>query len=102
MDDGAYLVCKILIKMARLKNDSNGKLSDLISDLDSPCESKEYRMKIKFNDFKEYGSNILDNLKDYVKSINGWGIEPENYEGIKVNCNKENGDGWVFIKVVIA
>ncbi|MBV4447723.1 phosphomannomutase/phosphoglucomutase [Clostridium tyrobutyricum] len=99
LDDGAYLVCKILIKMARLKNDSNGKLSDLISDLDSPCESKEYRMKIKFNDFKEYGSNILDNLKDYVKSINGWGIEPENYEGIKVNCNKENGDGWFLLRL---
>lgn len=99
LDDGAYLVSKILIKMAKLKNKSDKKLQDLISDLEIPYESTEYRIKINCEKFKEYGLDVLEDLKEYVKGIEGWTIEPKNYEGVRVNLNKDNGDGWFLMRL---
>ena len=67
LDDGAYLIAKILVQMARLKKE--GKTIDqLIADLQEPLEAKEYRMKILAEDFKEYGNRLIEALKEYAKS----------------------------------
>ncbi|OOM47896.1 hypothetical protein CBEIJ_26360 [Clostridium beijerinckii] len=42
---------------------------------------------------------IIEGLKKYVEQVNGWTIEPKNYEGIKINCDKENGDGWLLLRL---
>lgn len=99
LDDGAYLVAKILIKMAQLKNEGGNKLSDLIADLDIPYESIEHRIKINSEDFKSYGSSILDDLQEYAKNIQGWNLETNNYEGIRMNCDKECGNGWFLLRL---
>lgn len=54
LDDGAYLVAKILIKMRQL-NKQGLQLSDLIKDLEVPKEDVEYRFMIHDPDFKTYG-----------------------------------------------
>lgn len=99
LDDGAYLVSKIIIKMAKLKNEGGKKLQDLISDLEIPYESTEYRIKINCEEFKDYGIRVLEDLKEYAKNIDGWNIEPKNYEGVRVNLDKNCGDGWFLMRL---
>lgn len=98
LDDGAYLIAKILIKMAKLKEQGK-EISSLIENLKHPKESKDIRLNIKRDDFRAYGEAIISDLREYVASIEGWSIEPENYEGIKINCDKENGDGWFLLRL---
>lgn len=98
LDDGAYLIAKILIKMAKLKEQGK-EITSLIENLKYPKESKDIRIKINGDDFGSYGENIISELRNYVNSVEGWSIEQKNYEGIKVNCNKENGDGWFLLRL---
>jgi phosphomannomutase len=98
LDDGAYLVTRLLVKMAKLKKDGK-KLRDLIADLKLPAESKEIRMGFKADvDFKVYGKNVLDELKDYSEK-NGWTLAPSNYEGIRISFGSGEGDGWFLLRM---
>lgn len=98
LDDGAYLIAKILIKIAKL-NAEGKKVEYLIKNLKSPCESSDIRLEIREENFKEYGLKIVDDLEEYVKSIDGFSIVKENYEGIRVNCDKNNGAGWFLLRL---
>ncbi len=96
LDDGAYLIVKILIEMSKLKNE--GKDIDyLIKDLKHPEESKEIRIKIASKDFKNYGQTVIDKLKEFSYKVQGWKLEPQNYEGIKIDCTKEKG--WFLLRL---
>ncbi|PSM54800.1 phosphomannomutase/phosphoglucomutase, partial [Clostridium diolis] len=64
LDDGAYLIAKILIKMAKLK-DEGKEISSLIENLKYPKESMDMRINIKREDFKSYGEMIIEGLKKY-------------------------------------
>ncbi|WMJ80458.1 phosphomannomutase/phosphoglucomutase [Clostridium sp. MB40-C1] len=99
LDDGAYLVSKILIKMAKIKLEENKGLHSLIEDLEEPLESEEFRLKIKCEDFNEYGDKIVKDLREYLEDKEGWVIVPDNYEGIRVSCSKEHGDGWFLLRI---
>ena len=96
LDDGAYLVAKVLVKMANLKAEENKKIGDLIEDLEEAEIKKEYRMTIQLEDFKEYGQNILADLKEYIKQIDGWKIAPKNYQGVRVNCGDND---WFLMRM---
>jgi phosphomannomutase len=98
LDDGAYLIAKILIKMAKLKEQGK-KIESLINNLKTPLESMEVRVKIKTEEFGSYGSQVISGLRNYVQNIPGWSIEEKNYEGIKINCDKSNGDGWLLLRM---
>ena len=82
--------------MARLKI-ADKDISELIKDLKHPLENEEKRIKITCEDFKHYGESIIKDLKSYAAKFNGWSIEPNNYEGIKINCNEE--EGWALLRV---
>ncbi len=93
LDDGTYLVAKILIESARLNREGK-KLQTLIQDLRQPYESLEYRIKINDKYFKSYAEKVLDELKLYAKSQNGWEIVCPNYEGIKIKFE----NGWFLMR----
>lgn len=97
LDDGAYLIVKLLIALSRLR-EKGLTLSSLIKDLKEPYEAKEFRIKISANNFKEYGEKVLKELLKYCNN-EGFFIEPDNYEGVKVSFNKENGDGWFLLRL---
>lgn len=97
LDDGAYLITKILIKMAQL-NKENKKLSSLVADLAEPVESVEIRMSIKADDFQQAGAQVLENVEAYAKK-SAWDIAPNNYEGLRVSFPKEEGDGWFLLRM---
>ena len=96
LDDGAYLVAKILVKMANLKAEKDKKIGELIADLKEAEIKEEFRMTIALDDFKDYGQNILADLKEYIKNIEGWQIAPKNYQGVRVNCG---GNDWFLMRM---
>ncbi|MBR5192159.1 MAG: phosphomannomutase/phosphoglucomutase [Clostridia bacterium] len=98
LDDGAYLVTKLLIELARGKKEGY-TLESLISDLEEPKESVEFRLNIKLEDFKEYGQQVIEELKAYAESEEGFSLAPNNFEGVRVNLNKENGNGWLLLRL---
>eukprot|EP00172_Hildenbrandia_rubra_P004250 Plantae.Rhodophyta-Hildenbrandia_rubra.ctg8203.p1 GENE.Plantae.Rhodophyta-Hildenbrandia_rubra.ctg8203~~Plantae.Rhodophyta-Hildenbrandia_rubra.ctg8203.p1 ORF type:complete len:631 (+),score=118.04 Plantae.Rhodophyta-Hildenbrandia_rubra.ctg8203:1851-3743(+) len=101
LDDGAYLVVKILIEMVRMRADGKGgTISDLIADLDEPVESNEFRLGFKDQSgYKEYGDKVLQSFKSFASNVDGWTVEDENYEGYRVKVDEENGkEGWILLR----
>jgi phosphomannomutase len=99
LDDGAYLITKILIKAAQMRLTGGKTLLDLTSKLRIPAESKEFRLKILLPDFKAYGNQIIKDLGEYVQTIPGWKIVPKNFEGIRVSCDANCGYGWFLLRL---
>ena len=98
LDDGAYLVTKLLIELARGKKEGY-KLESLIASLEEPEESKEFRMNILEDDFKSYGQNVINALTEYAAKQPGWSLAPNNFEGVRVNLNEDHGNGWFLLRL---
>ena len=98
LDDGAYLVTKLLIELARGKTEGY-TLQSLISSLAEPAESIEFRMNILLDDFKEYGLKVIDDLTAYAATRSGWSLAPSNYEGVRVNLDSDHGNGWFLLRL---
>lgn len=100
LDDGAYLVTKIIIKMAQLRAEGSS-LSQLTANLAEPAEEKELRFKILKENFREFGEKLLSKLESYSESANGWRIADDNREGVRVYFDKDNGDGWFLLRLSV-
>ncbi len=98
LDDGAYLVTKLLIELARGKKEGY-TLESLIASLEEPAESVEFRMNILLDDFKAYGQQVIDELTAYAQNQAGWSLAPSNFEGVRLNLDKERGDGWFLLRL---
>lgn len=98
LDDGAFLIAKLLIKMAQMRQEGK-HIDELISKLKEPVESKEFRMKLGLEEFAPYGNDIIKELGRYAETIEGWTVEPRNYEGIRVKCDKTSGNGWFLLRM---
>ena len=98
LDDGAYLVTKLLIELARGKKEGYS-LESLIATLKEPAESKEFRMNILLDEFKPYGQQVIDQLTEYAQKQAGWSLAPSNYEGVRVNLDKAHGNGWFLLRL---
>jgi len=98
LDDGAYIITKLLIELARGKKEGY-KLESLIADLAEPAESKEFRFNILLDDFKPYGLEVLDKLQAYAAEQPGWTIAPNNFEGVRVNLDDAHGNGWFLLRM---
>ncbi|AFZ47207.1 phosphoglucomutase/phosphomannomutase alpha/beta/alpha domain I [Cyanobacterium stanieri PCC 7202] len=98
LDDGAYLITKLLIELAKLKL-MDKRLTELINSLEEPLESKEIRLTIKADNFKEYGNNIIEELTIFTNNQSDWQIVPNNYEGVRVSCPSEEEKGWFLLRL---
>jgi phosphomannomutase len=100
LDDGAYLVTKIIIKMAQLR--AQGKsLESLLAPLAEPVEAVELRLPILVENFRECGEKAIDGLEAYAKQQPDWKIAPDNREGIRISFGKQNGDGWFLLRLSV-
>ncbi len=98
LDDGAYLVAKLLVQMAKM-NQQGKTLSSLIKELPHPAEEAEYRLTIQAEEFGNYGTKVLDDLSSMIESQTDWSPETPNYEGIRVKCTGEKEDGWFLLRM---
>ena len=94
LDDGAYVITKLLISLASLKKGET--LADLIKTLPEPAESAEVR--INFLDptsFKDKVAQVLKEVERRAKSDRSLSLAPDSYEGVRVNFN----GGWFLIRM---
>ncbi len=96
LDDGAYLATKIIILLAKL-NKEGRTIDELISSLEEPAESIEVRIPIMLDDFREYGEAVISKLTEYAKNRDGWQVEKENYEGVRINIE----NGWFLLRLSV-
>ncbi len=98
LDDGAYLITRIVIKLAELKSEGRA-IADLISGLREPVERKEIRFNITESEFRPVGERVIAELEAFAQSHDGWQIADDNREGIRVNC--ADADGWFLLRLSV-
>ena len=98
LDDGAYIVVKLLIELARGKK-MGYTLESMLENLEEPAESVEFRMNIKLDDFKAYGEQVIADLNEYAKAQEGWSLAENNFEGVRVNLDEAHGNGWFLLRL---
>lgn len=98
LDDGAYLVAKLLVEAAKL-NAARKTLTNLIEKLKQPLESEEFRYSINDVDFGNYGRKVLTEIASKVAKIESWEIVTPNYEGIRVRCTAPDEMGWFLLRM---
>ncbi len=99
LDDGAYLMTKIVILIARDK--TGNALQDILAPLQQPAEEKELRFAIKCDDFKQYGENVIAELEKYYNGREGWKIADDNREGMRISADSQNGNGWLLLRLSV-
>lgn len=99
LDDGAYLVTKILIQMASLRKEGKD-LNDLLAPLREPVEAEEVRLPILEEDFRARGEQLISALETYAGE-QGWAIAPDNREGLRVSFPAGQGDGWFLLRLSV-
>jgi phosphomannomutase len=99
LDDGAYLIAKIIIMAAKLRIEKGKSIMNLVSDLVQPVEEEEFRIRLKEDDFASQGERIIKKLEGYVKLNNGWSIAPDSFEGVRVSCSGDDQKGWFLLRL---
>lgn len=92
LDDGAYLVTKIIIELA-----GGTDIDKLLLPLKMPIEEKEYRFKITVDDFKAYGESVINELEKFALNNPEWKIADDNREGIRISVK----DGWFLLRLSV-
>lgn len=93
LDDGAYLATQIVIKAVK------EKISNQLSDLKQPLEEGEFRIHIDGENFAEYGNFVIEQLTEKAKKDPSIQLADSNYEGIRLNFDKEHGYGWLLVRM---
>lgn len=101
LDDGAYLVTRILVSLAQLSKEGKD-IGDLIADLPEPAEAAEVRLgftTLGKQDFKNNGNFAIRELQLRVPDLPGMTLAAENFEGVRINFDKDHGDGWALVRM---
>ncbi len=98
LDDGAYLVSQLLVALAKARL-AGQRLTDLITRLQEPQESREFRLKIEATDFKSHGATVIEQLHRFVENQPDWSVVPNNYEGVRVACESAPENGWFLLRL---
>ncbi len=98
LDDGAYLMVKLLIELARAQKEGRA-LEALLAGLKEPAESMEFRMPLLADDFAAYGNRVIAALAEYAEAQPGWELAAPNFEGVRVSLPPANGDGWFLLRL---
>lgn len=100
LDDGAYLMTKIIIKMAVMGKEGK-TLDSLIETLKEPLESKEIRMNILLEEFRAYGETVIEELTAYARRQEGWQVADDNHEGVRIAFDANHGSGWLLLRLSV-
>ncbi|MGN0525871.1 MAG: phosphomannomutase/phosphoglucomutase [Acutalibacteraceae bacterium] len=100
LDDGAYLVTKIIIELAKLSKEGK-TIGDILKTLKTPLEEKEVRVKINITDFKDYGNSVINDFKALGENTKGVTVAKVNFEGIRMNFDNLCGNGWCILRMSV-
>lgn len=99
LDDGAYLMTKIVILLARDK--TGNAIQSILEPLKQPVEEKELRFNILCDDFKPYGEKIINELEKYYSEKDGFTVADDNREGMRISADENNGNGWMLLRLSV-
>lgn len=97
LDDGAYMAVKLLIALAKAAQEGK-ELSAFIDKLEKGYEEREYRFRIEAEDFKSYGSMVLNTFEERARQ-RGYQIAPDSHEGIRIAFDTEDVKGWLLLRM---
>lgn len=97
LDDGAYLVVKLLCKLAQMG--AGHSLTELIADLKEAKEAKEIRLTITEPDFRAHGEKVLTAFADFI--VRYGSIETPSFEGVRINFDETHGAGWMLMRLSV-
>lgn len=100
LDDGAYLITKIIIKLAELRA-LGLTLDSVIKSLKEPVEQAEIRFNISDENFKEYGERVIKHLESVAKLKQNWILADDSCEGIKVSIKNNEVDGFFILRMSV-
>lgn len=100
LDDGAYLVTRMIIKLCLLKREGKS-LGDLIAELKTPAEEQEIRLKITAADFKAYGAQMIALVEEQARRTAGAEIAPDSYEGTKILFPAPDKNGFFIFRLSV-
>lgn len=100
LDDGAYLITKIIIKAAVLRKE-NKKIGDCIKHLKKPLEEKELRFNITEENFREIGETLIEKIKVIASNSSETQLAPDNFEGVRVSYKDKECDGWFLLRLSV-
>ena len=95
LDDGAYLAVKMVIALAKA-NKKGQRLDSLIEKLPPLVEEGEYRFKIKTEDFKSYGKDVLAQFKARAEKADY--KLPQSFEGVRISFDGD-AKGWMLLRL---
>ncbi|XP_010032194.2 phosphomannomutase/phosphoglucomutase isoform X5 [Eucalyptus grandis] len=106
LDDGAYLMVKVLNKLASARASGAGGgsrvLTDLVEGLEEAAVAVELRLKIDQNhpdlkggSFRDYGEAVLKHLENSIDLDPKLQKAPVNYEGVRVS----GFGGWFLLRL---
>ncbi|XP_075657637.1 uncharacterized protein LOC142627642 [Castanea sativa] len=102
LDDGAYMVVKIIIEMVRMKlAGSDDGIGSLIKDLEEPFESVELRMNIisEPREAKAKGVQAIETFRTYIEEgqLKGWELDSCGDCWVSEGCLVDSNDTPVAI-----
>lgn len=100
LDDGAYLAILLIVALANARREGKS-LKDLIEKLPPPGKEEEIRFKISDENFKEYGTQVLETFRERAQEAGC--IMPESFEGVRISFKggaiAEGAEGWLLLRV---
>jgi phosphomannomutase len=97
LDDGAYLITRILIYLGR-----GGNIGNLLKGLQEPKEEVEIRLSFTERvGYTEHGEQVIAHLKNLAKNFPLFKLAPQNYEGARLCFDKDGGDGWLLLRMSV-
>ena len=102
LDDGMYLVTVLIVRAMKLKQEGK-TLGSLIADLKEPVESREIRLNITADDFRDAGKVVIQRVLDYANAAENWHIAPDNREGVRISFDLDGGmdNGWFLLRLSV-
>lgn len=102
LDDGMYLVTVLIVRAMKLKQEGKN-LGSLIADLKEPVESREIRLSITAEDFREAGKAAIQKVLDHASFAEDWHIAPDNREGVRISFDLDDGldNGWFLLRLSV-
>ncbi|MBQ8184268.1 MAG: phosphomannomutase/phosphoglucomutase [Lachnospiraceae bacterium] len=97
LDDGAYMAVKLLIAAALAAKEGK-QIGSFIEKLAKGFDEREYRMKLKGEDFGAYGKNVLAQFEARAKEA-GYAVAPNSYEGVRISFCSEEVQGWLLLRL---
>ncbi len=92
LDDGAYLVTKIVIELAK-----GNDIAKIIESLELPLEEREYRLNITEENFKDYGLRVIRELEEHCNGREDLTVADDNREGVRVSTK----NGWFLLRLSV-